>query len=76
MIRIKTKCFTELGKYLLNGYFLTVLPEPNQKSMVEHFCKNSYRLVVVKFFLQKAPSQMCSKNALLPLKEKETKYLK
>ena len=27
MIRIKTKSFTELGKYILNGYFfLTVLP--------------------------------------------------
>ena len=46
MIRIKTKSFTELGKYLLNGYLLWQYCqepnlEPNQKSMVELFCKNS-----------------------------------
>ena len=46
MIRIKTKSFTELGKYLLNGHFFwlycqELYLEPNQKSMVEIFCKNS-----------------------------------
>ena len=41
-----TKSFTELGKNLLNGYFFQQYCqepylEPNQKSMVELFCKNS-----------------------------------
>ena len=34
------KSFTELGKYLSNGYLEPFL-EPNQNSMVEHFCRNS-----------------------------------
>ena len=42
----ETKSFIELGKYLLNGYFLwqycqEPYLEPNQKSMVDLFCKNS-----------------------------------
>ena len=49
MIRIMTPKVL-LGKYLLNGNFLTVLPsavskflntEPNQKSMMEIFSNNS-----------------------------------
>ena len=40
------KYFTELKKYLLNGFFFwqyyqEPYLEPNQKSMVELFCKNS-----------------------------------
>ena len=40
------KCFTELRKYLLNGFFFwQYYQEPylelNKKSMMELFCKNS-----------------------------------
>ena len=41
-----TKSFTELRKYLLNGFFFLqyyqeLYLEPNQKSIVELFFKNS-----------------------------------
>ena len=54
MTRVDTKSFTELGKYLLNGYFLWQYSrdpylEPNQKSMVELFRKNSSQLLVAVF---------------------------
>ena len=54
------KSFTELRKYILNDYFLwqysqELYLEPNQKSMVELFCKNSYQLVAANCFCKKAP---------------------
>ena len=55
-----TKSFTELSKYLFNLYFFWQYSqepylEPNQKSMVELFGKNSYRLLAANFFYKKAP---------------------
>ena len=52
-MRIKKKSFTELRKYLLNRYFFwqycrEPYLEPNQKSMVELFCKNSQQILVKK----------------------------
>ena len=53
------KRFTELRKYLLNGYFLDSFGKsmilPNQKSMVELFCKNNLLVVAVDglFFIWK-----------------------
>ena len=51
-----TKSFTELRKYLLNGYFFwQYCQEPylklNQKSMVELFRKISWQLLAANFFL-------------------------
>ena len=55
-----TTSFTELGKHLLNDYFFwqycqELYLEPNQKSMVELFCKNSLQLLAVNFFFKKVP---------------------
>ena len=55
-----TKSFTELSKYLFNDYFFWQYSqepylEPNQKSMVELFSKNSYQLLAANFFCKKSP---------------------
>ena len=64
MIRIKKqKVLYDWGS-LLDVYFFfwqycqESYLEPNQKSMVECFCKNNNQILVVNNFRQKAPSQM------------------
>ena len=56
---------------------MTVLPylEPNQKSMVELFCKNSSRLLAANFFLQKSPTINASLYCLLRKKKKKLTYI-
>ena len=55
----KDTSFTELRKYLLNGYFFDSFGKsmilPNQKSMVELFCKNNLLVVALDwlFFIWK-----------------------
>ena len=53
-----TKSLTELGKYLLSSFFKKYCQEPylepNQKTIVELFCKNS-GLLTPNFFNKKAP---------------------
>ena len=53
------KSLTELGKYLLNSFFWKhcqeLYLEPNKKSMVKLFCKNSEGLLAANLFHKKAP---------------------
>ena len=70
-----TKSFAELRKYLQNEHFFwqyCKVPylEPNQKSMVELFCKNGQQLFAVNFCFAKKPHWKCY--TVLPVKKKET----
>ena len=72
-----------LGNIFLNCFFFLHYGqepylEPNQKSMVELFCKNSDKILAFNFFHKKAPPQMfdCApKRPLLPVRKKAVFYL-
>ena len=52
--------------------------KPNQKSMVEAFCKNSYRVLAVNFFCKKSPTinvRLCSKKVSIACKEKKKQII-